>query len=254
MNTFKWCNYNWKCEMDGGRIIHPDYPWQWYSLDMIKPSFPTNNEELSLHVMKNPKDVKYWNGKIYHPQYEVATMRSIEDFSYGTFSAEIKVPEGKNLSASFWLTGSGNWPPEIDIMEGFLDNTGSWFKCFESYFPWIKLGWRTTTNMHYRDEQLNKTHAGSRNIPYTKQPKDPVENWIEYKCKWEPNKIIFYANNKIVREIKGYECQQMTKNLTNPKKGYKVNVIFNLWVENPDEYNIEIEQPMYIRNFKYQLL
>lgn len=245
----KWCDYNWKCEMDGGRIIHPKQPWMWYSLNAIDKK----DDVLALNVFKIANTVKY-EGVTYHPLYEVATMRSIEDFSYGTFSAEIKVPKGKNLSASFWLTGSGNWPPEIDIMEGFLDNTGNWFKCFEKYFPWIKLGWRTTTNIHYRDDQMNKTHIGSRNIPYFKQPFEPDDWFIEYKCKWEPNRITFYANDKVVREVKGKECQQLTKNIKNPEKGYKVNVIFNVWVENPNECKVEMTQPMYIRNFKYKEL
>ena len=181
-------------------------------------------------------------------------MRSIEDFSYGTFSAEIKVPKGKNLSASFWLTGSGNWPPEIDIMEGLLDNTGNWFKCFESHFPWIKLGWRTTTNMHYRDERLNKANIKSRNIPYIKQPFEPDDWFVEYKCKWEPDKVTFYANNKVVREVTGFECKQLTKNIIDPEKGFKMNVVFNVWVKNPDEYKIKITQTMYIQKKKKKKL
>lgn len=248
MNAFEWCGYNWTNQMDGGRIIHPKYPWYWYSYDTIKID---KNGTLELFVRKNPREVKHWDGNTYHPIYEVSTMRTIEDFSYGTFSAEIMVPKGRNLSASFWLTGAKNWPPEIDIMEGFLDNSGNWFKLFESYFPWIKPGWRTTTNMHYRDEQLNKTHVGSRNIPYTKQSKDPSENWIEYKCVWKPDSITYYANNKVVREIKGYQCQQMIKNLTEPEKGFSVNVIFNVWTENPDECTIDMVQPMLVKNFKY---
>lgn len=251
MKTFKWCGYNWKCEMEGGRIIHPDYPWYWYSLNTIKMD---SAKILELFIKRNPREVKYWNGKIYHPQYEVSTMRSIEEFGYGTFSAEIKVPKGRNLSASFWLTGSGNWPPEIDIMEGFLDDTGDWFKCFEKYFPWIKLGWRTTTNIHYRDNQMNKTHIGSRNIPYFKQPFEPDDWFIKYKCKWEPNQITFYANDKIVRKVTGNECQQLTKNIKNPEKGYKVNVIFNVWTENPDKCMIDMIQPMIIKDFKYEPL
>lgn len=246
MNTFKWCNYNWSCKMEGYRIIHEKQPWQWYSLDAI------DNEDntLALYVLKIPNTIEY-NGTTYHPLYEVATMRSLEDFSYGTFSAEIKVPEGRNLSASFWLTGSGNWPPEIDIMEGFLGDNGKWFHCFQKHFPWIKLGWSTTNNVVYRDEQMNQTHIGSENIPYIKQTKDPSKNWIEYKCKWEPDKITFYVNNKIVREVTGYVCQQLTKNIENPEKGFKMNAIFNVWTENPDECKIEMTQPMYIRNFKY---
>ena len=28
---FNWCNHSWKCEMEGGRIIHKEYPYYWYS-------------------------------------------------------------------------------------------------------------------------------------------------------------------------------------------------------------------------------
>lgn len=248
MNTFEWCGYNWRGSMSGGSKIHPDQPWMWYSLDTIKVD---KDGVLEFFVKYNPKDIKYWNGNTYHSLYEVSTMRSVEDFSYGTFSAELIMPKGKNLSASFWLTGSCNWPPEIDVEEGFLDNTGNWFKLFESYFPWIKPGWRTTTNMHYRNDIFDKTHIGSRNIPYTKQPKDPSENWIEYKCKWEPNRITFYANNKVVREVTGRECEQLTTNLKDPEKGFKMNIVFNVWTENPDKHKIDMVQPMLVRNFKY---
>lgn len=245
----KWCGYNWDCKMDGYRTIHPKQPWQWYSLDAID----SKDDTLSLNVLKVPNTITH-DGIIYYPIYEVATMRSLEDFLYGTFSCEMKMPKGRNLSASFWLTGSGNWPPEIDIMEGFLGNNRKWFHCFQKYFPWIKLGWSTTNNVVYRDERMEKTHIGSRNIPYLKQPFKPDDWFIEYKCKWEPNKITFYANNKIVREVTGFECQQLTKNIENPEKEFKMNVIFNVWVENPNEHIIEVKQPMKIRNFRYEKL
>lgn len=247
MNTFEWCGYNWLCKMEGYRIIHKKQPWQWYSLDTIKID---KNNTLELFIKKNPKEIKF-DGEIFNPPYEVSTMRTKEDFSYGTFSAEIMVPKGRNLSASFWLTGSGNWPPEIDIMEGFLGNSGDWFKCFQKHFPWIRLGWTTTNNVVYRNEQMNQTHIGSENVPYTKQTKDPSENWIEYKCVWKPDRITFYANNKVVRDVTGYICQQLTKNIENPEKGFKMNAIFNAWTENPDQHTIDMIQPMLVRNFKY---
>lgn len=250
---FKWQGYKWKCSMDGNRLIHPEYPWYWYSdsLNVLKIS-PENN--LEFFIQRNPKDIKHWDGKTYHPIIEVATIRSIESFSFGTFSAEMMMPIGKNLSASFWLSGEGNWPPEIDIEEGWTEEKSSWFRWGEKYFPYFKPSWRTTTNMHFRDELMNKTHLGSRNIPYCKQPKDPSENWIEYKCKWEPKCITWYANGKIVRQEKGFRCEQMTKNLTDPEKGFRMNVIFNVWCENPDIYKIDIIQPMLVRNFKYTKL
>lgn len=251
MNTFEWCGYHWKCEMDGGRIIHPSYPWYWYSLNTIRRD---KNDMLEFFIKYNPKDVKHWDGKTYHPIYEVPTMRSLESFSFGTFSCEMMMPSGKNLSASFWLTGSGNWPPEIDIEEGWTEEKDSWFRIGEKYFPYLKPSWRTTTNIHYRDERLNKTHAGSRNIPYCKQPKNPAENWIKYECIWEPEKITFKANGKTVRTISGYRCIQMIRNLKDPEKGFDMNVIFNVWIEDPSTHRIDMTHPMLIRNFKYEPL
>jgi beta-glucanase (GH16 family) len=98
---------------------------------------------------------------------------------------------------------------------------------------------------------MNQTHIGSRNVPYLKQSFAPDDFFVEYKCKWEPDKITFYVNDTVVREVTGYVCQQLTKNIENPEKGFKMNAIFNVWVENPDKYKIELTQPMYIRNFKY---
>lgn len=247
----EWCGYNWKSSMDGGRIIHKKQPWQWYSMENI---IRDKTDMLELFVNKNPREVKYWDGTIYNPEYEVSTIRSMEDFGYGIFSAEMMMPKGKNLSASFWLTGSENWPPEIDINETFIDNTGNIFKVFEKYFPWIKPGWTTTTNMHYRNEKMEKTHVGSRNISWFKQKLEPSENWIKYECIWEPNCITFKVNGKISRTIKGFECIQMRKNIENPEKGFRMNVIFNVWTEDPVDHRIDIVQPMMIRNFKYTQL
>ena len=246
-----WCGYTWKCEMEGGRIIHPEYPWYWYSGNenvLVR----MRNGEIHLYCKYNPKEVKHWDDKIYHPDYEVATMRSIKAFDFGTFSCEMKMPKGKNISASFWLSGAGNWPPEIDIEEGWTEEKKTWFRLIERYFPYIKPSWRTTTNVHFRDEQLNKTHLGSRNIPYCKQPKDPAEEFIKYECEWLPNSITFKANGKIVRQITDDTCRKLIKNIKDPEKGYKMNVVFNVWCENPKTHKIEQDEPLIIKNFKYE--
>ena len=246
---FNWCNHSWKCEMEGGRIIHKEYPYYWYS-NSENVAVRMENGEIHLYCKLNPKEVK-WEGKVYHPQYEAATIRSIKAFDFGTFSCEMKMPRGKNLSASFWLSGAGNWPPEIDIEEGWTEEKKNWFRLTEPYFPWIKPSWRTTTNVHYRDDQLNKTHVGSRNIPVCKQSLSPDENFIKYECEWLPNKITFKANGVVVRTIKGDVCEKLIKNIKDPEKGYKMNVIFNVWCEDPEKYDIQQYTPLIIRNFKY---
>lgn len=250
MNTFKWCNYNWKGEMDGGRIIHPEYPWYWYS-NSENVVVRMRNGEIHFYCKRNPKEVKHWDGKVYHPTYEVPTMRSVQSFSHGIFSCEMLMPEGKNISASFWLSGEGNWPPEIDIEEGWTEEENSWYRTRVKYFPWFQKSWRTTTNVHYRTKSLVKSHTGSRNISIKLQPLEPNYNFVEYKCIWTSDSIKFYANGVEVRRVSKSIVKKMEGNLTNKDKGFKMNVIFNVWIENPDEHTIEMEQPMKIRNFKY---
>jgi beta-glucanase (GH16 family) len=45
--------------------------------------------------------------------------RSKVEFTYGSFSARIKLTEGAGLWPAWWMLGNGNWPEtgEIDIME-----------------------------------------------------------------------------------------------------------------------------------------
>ena len=247
MSTFSWCGYNWHSEMEGGRIIHPEFPWYWYSQDTIRCS---ENETLELSIRRNPKTIHHWDGNTYNPAIEVATMRSVESFSFGTFSAEIQLPSGKGLWPSFWLSGDGNWPPEIDIMEAW-SGYGNYLKLFISQPPYLQLSWRTTTNVHYNNDFMVHKSIGSRNIPWTKQTKNPEFNFIKYECEWLPNSIVFKANGKKFREVKGDICKMMRINTKNPSRECRMNIIFNVWCENPDKKEVFISHPMKIRKFKY---
>ena len=244
-NSFSWCGYKWDCKMEGGRIIHLDYPWCYYSLDAINVC---ENEVLELSIRENPKEIKYWDGKTYTSTYEAGTMRTLEDFSYGTFSLDIMLPAGTNLWPAFWLSGSGNWPPEIDIMEGWSEND-KYFDWFIPQFPYLSPSWRTTTNIHYRDDSLVNKSIGSRNISWFKQKQNPVYNYIEYKCIWHPDKITFLSNGVVVREISGEICQDLVRNINNPSNGYRMSVIIDLWCEKD---NVNVYTPMKVKNFKYE--
>lgn len=246
-NSFEWCGYRWKAAQEGGRLIHPSYPWYWYSLDTINVC---QDGILELWIRENPKEIKYWDGTIYNPTIEAATMRSLEDFSYGTFEASIMLPHGTNLWPSFWTSGSGNWPPEIDILEAWSGDD-RYFKWFIPQPLYLSPSWRTTTNVHFNDLNLEHKSVGSRNISWFKQCKDPTENWITYKCEWKPDSITFYANDKEVRKVTGEACKNLVENLKTPEKGYRMNVLFNVWCENPKINKVTIKTPMKIKDFKY---
>ena len=50
-DEFEWCGYTWSSKMDGGRIIHPSFPWYWYSLNTINVC---DDEILEFFIDKNP--------------------------------------------------------------------------------------------------------------------------------------------------------------------------------------------------------
>ena len=251
-DTIRWCGYNWSCKMDGGRIIHPSYPHAWYSdsPDVVKIN---KNGEMSLSYRENPKEVKYWDGRIFKPTIERALIRTREHFDYGTFSIEAKVPRGLNLCCAFWLSGHGNWPPEIDILEAWSEDNNYSHRT-TNHFPWLCPSWRTTYNVHYNNNKLEHEHLGSKNIMKCDQPLNPIENWIKYEAIWEPDKIVFKANGKVVKTVSKKYANMLVNNLKSPEKGYLMDVIIDINVDDPKIIKNELLEPFKVRNFEYKPL
>jgi beta-glucanase (GH16 family) len=244
----EWCGYKWDSAMEGGRLIHPDSPWQWYS---ERCSTVDSGGNLHLKIMKSHRQIRYFDGTLYSSDYGVGTLRTRDRFDYGTFSCEMKMPKGLNMSASFWLSGDDSWPPEIDIEEGWSED-GNWLHDTTDKFPWVLKSWRTTSNVVFlnkKGDKKSKKYAGSRNILRILQPLDPTENFIEYKCVWKPDSITFYANGKKVRKI----CSRIAKKLAenNEKPGHSMRAILNIWMGNPAEKEVRMDSELVVRNFKY---
>ena len=250
-DTIKWCGYNWSCEMDGGRIIHPSYPYAWYS-DSPDVVHIDDNGEMSLYYRENPKEIKY-DGKTYTPTIERGLIRTTAPFDYGTFSIEAKMPKGLNIWSAFWLSGDGNWPPEIDIVESWSEDNNYYHRT-TNHFPWIVPSWRTTNNVHYNNKNLVHEQLGSKNITKCDQPLDPIENWIKYEAKWEPDKIVFMANGKVVKTISKKYANMLVKNLKKPEKGYLMDVIIEINVDDPKTIKNRLDTPFKVRNFEYKPL
>lgn len=245
----KWCGYRWEHCMEGGRKIHPDNPWMWYSPSCCRVDA---DGVLRLKLENHPNTVKYWNGVTYHPQIATGLVRSLEEFDYGTFSAEIMLPPGKNLWPSFWLTGAKHWPPEIDIMEAWSGD-GSYFKWTTPQFPWVNPSWRTTTNTHYNTivgNAFRKKDIGSKNISVLKQKLDPSENFVEYKCEWMPDSIKFYAGGKLVRTVSKNVSRELVENI-NGDCDHRMDVVFNLFCEDPENFEVGLGSEMLVKNFKH---
>lgn len=142
-----FCNYQWTTTMEGGRIIHPASPWMWYDNMQVNEFM----NQLTMSVQRINKRIKHWDGKIYNPTVACGLLRSVDTFGYGTFSAEIMLPKGRDLWPAFWLCGSGEpWPAcgEIDIMEAWPP----YFRPTIPQPPYLVPSWNTTTNIHWLDD------------------------------------------------------------------------------------------------------
>lgn len=248
--TFMWCGYEWTSEMEGGRIIHPEYPHYWYSSSdaVIKK---LRNGELHFSFRKNPIKIHHWDGKTYNPSIEIGLIRTKQHFDYGTFSIEAIMPKGLNINCAGWLSGNGNWPPEIDVFESWSEDN-NYHHAFTNHFPWLCPSWRTTYNVHYRDSKMVHRHLGSKNIMKCDQPLDPTENWIKYECVWMPDKIIFKANGVTIKTVKNKYPKMLTENILNPEKKYLMDYIIDIIIDDPQKIPSRLDTPLKVRNFKYE--
>jgi len=238
-----WSDYYWKCCMEGGRLIHPQLPYIWYDENCIRNI--SDSRAKCLVLEHKPNEIRYWDGKIYNPSFAGGVMRSFETFGFGTFSADIMMPQGKGLWGSFWLCGDGPWPQsgEIDICEGYSDN--NYIRLTTPYFPWLNPSWKTTNNIHYAENGEHK-NAKPRSISMIRQPYNPARSFINYECLWTPSEIVIKVDGKVVRKDR--------KAMKRIPGDIRMHVIFNLWCEDPTIHEIKMETPMIIRNFKYKPL
>lgn len=249
-NKFRWCNYEWEDCMEGGRKIHSKEPHTWYSADENVLS-RRRNGELHFYYRENPQQIKYWDGETYKPSIERALIRTTTPFDYGTFSIEAMIPKGLNVGCACWLSGDGNWPPEIDVLE-VLTTGGSYLQKWTNHFPWFGKSWRTTYNVHYNDNKLVHRHFGSKNIRFKHQPLDPTENWIKYECEWLPDKITFKANGVVTKVIGKKHANMLTENIKKPEKGHLMDFIIDINVDDPKLIPNRLDTPFKVRNFMYE--
>lgn len=241
-----FCKYKWTMAMENGRLIHPDYPYMWYDCDAVYVR--SGMAELSVYI--EPNTIHHWDGKTYTPAVACGLLRSVNTFGYGTFSARIMLPKGRNLWPAFWLVGEGKWPKggEIDIMEAWSDKCGSYFRATIPQPPYLVPSWDTTTNVHWEEignllgvPDGEHKSVGSRRLPMLFSLKRPAHNFVKYEVEWRQDVINFRVNGKTIRTY-GYH---IAKHLHDKK----MHVIFDLWTTKDDFSCIS---PMKIRNFEYK--
>lgn len=239
--TIEWCGYEWTNTMEGGRLIHPDNPLQYYDLENTVTLNKSN--VLKLELKEIPQQVTHWDGKTYFPSYAAPTLRSVKAFTYGKFSVECMIPKGNGIWPAIWLSGEKKWPPEIDIMEGWPD--GGYFRMLSPKFPYVLPNYLVTTNVHYRrlSDDLKREIKAKR--VYAFEMDDPSEKFVKYSCEWLPDSITIRYDGIIVRKVTD------RKVLDYINKYPEMYFIMNLWTIRNSPH-IRQDGKMELRNFKYK--
>lgn len=206
-NIINWSGYSWETRQRWGRV-HKDYPHTWYDPAATEIS----DDKLILKTHYNPK---YFNKTGEIAQIGVGLVSNTERFGYGRFEITARLPTGKALWPAFWMWSWSDWPPEIDVFEGYtkdsgyfnlsLDNPSLWNVKTNAYYDLIGSYVDTTTSIEA------KTHWMWKN---------PAKHFITYAVEWLPNIILFEYDGRVVRKIKRDWVLEFFK-------GHKMNVIIN---------------------------
>ena len=204
VDEFDFTQYNEK-EWRFGPLWGEFHPKKLYTrYDMKGDTFKFGEDNILKATPKfepktyNKKDFPEWQQGMDVPDkftitHKVPRLHSIKAYRYGWFEAKIKLPEGKNLWPSYWLTGANSWPPEIDILEAYS-------KYNKNYSNKIGINyWKLQPNIHYGVvEHGTKSSTGATDIPVY----GATEKFIQYACLWEEDKILIYYDGRLIVECK----------------------------------------------------
>lgn len=230
MEKIQWSGYEWLTQERWGDY-HPDKPIVWYDPSQVL----VEKEVLKLGVAYNPLVME----DLTIP-FGVGLVSCTEKFTYGTFEIEARLPAGQpNAWPAFWMWSWESWPPEIDVIEAYSDSRGS-------YFNWSAgalLGkfWRCETNVHLGVQPRNYSLGAEK---HAFSFRDPSKAWIRYRLEWSANRLGFYYNGKLVREVLDEESLSQLR-------GKTMNVVINnsiqkVYPQTTKSYTFEV------RSFTYK--
>lgn len=220
--------------------FHPGHLHQYY--DTSGEMVYTTNDGLSLDLKNKPKhyiksELPDWRRANELPdEFTIPTgiglVTTIDSWQYGWFEGWIKLPKGQSYWNAFWLSGVNNWPPEIDIFEGYSEVGNK----YDKYLIFNKLfkvsNWKIQPNIHYgRHTEGTKDNYISFNSPVA----DVTERFVQYVCHWEKDFIRIYYDGLLILECTDQNILKWFNGSDD-----KMNIIINHGLhsskpENPDE-------------------
>ncbi len=182
-----WKGYEWLLQEAWGNI-HPEFTYKWYDPSCVI----VDNDSLKLLTKYNPKKFEI-NGINIISETGIGLISCQYPFHFGIYDIEAKLPEGSNLWPAIWLWDKNK---EIDIMEAYSNDKGSYFRCGWDFW---KL-WKIQNNFHYKNNNIN-THIGARNMFVGFN--NPTSGFIKYRMEWTSEFIKISINGKVRRIFKG---------------------------------------------------
>jgi beta-glucanase (GH16 family) len=229
-----WSGYNWITQERWG-MVHPDkYHW-WYDSEAVEIDA---NNNLILKTRYNPK---------YFPEIKktsttgVGLISSTDEFGFGEFTVEAKLPSGPFLWPAFWMWSWDSWPPEIDVFEAYSNSQGKYFD-----FTWTNPFnfWKVESNLHYGYQQT-KSSIGARKNLFSLV--SPDKRFNKYSVIWTKYFVKWLYNDRIVRVCRDSKIMSELSNK-------KMNVIINNGVTNEGAMGVIPESSFIIKSFNYKPL
>ena len=184
MAIINWSGREWLTNERWG-FIHPEKSDWWYDATAVEVDY-YDQIHLKTHIHGR------WFPELSKiSEVGAGLITSVENFTYGTFTIEAKLPQGKNLWPAFWISPRYVWPPEIDIMEAYSNKRGSYFKFGKSF-------WHVETNIWTGKVNNIPKNLGSERPFYTF--KNPSKHFFKYSVTWTPDLVEIFYNGKSVRK------------------------------------------------------
>ena len=236
MKTINFCGYEWITQERWGQF-HKDKPYVWYDEDSVKIN---NDDTISLMSEHKPKFFSEFGRTA---QMAVGLISCTEQFGYGKFELECKLPNLAYSWPAFWMWSWSDWPPEIDIFEGYSNIKGSYStSIFDRLFN--NIFFNVKTNIHIKNSD-KKWDIGD--TPHFFGYRDPRKEFNKFSLIWAPEYIHFYYNDTLVRNVSDSEILKLIN-------GHKMNVIINNSLTRYHRSHINNVGEMIIKNFKYKPL
>lgn len=255
--TIKWSGYEWLLQERWGQV-HPAKSHWWY--DPMKVAIDLDG---FLHL-KTGKSEKYFEHLNHTSLIGAGLVSCITPFSFGTFSIKAKLPYGKNLWPSFWLWSWSDWPPEVDVFEGYSDFSPDYRSLSErkprmSFLDKL-LGRPALADLIVKPNVHFKSSDGDHTALSTLYPekdrlfrtkRDLTASFSTYKLVWVPASIEIYYGDTLVLYLHEDMSISIAKILEQIAQ-HKMNVVINNGVTSFVNLHSPPVSDFVIESFTYQ--